>query len=918
MEVFDPAGNHLTSILNANTPCGLAVDSDGTLYVSESVTGEVVRYEPSVFPLTGSPTYGPREVIDASGDAKGIAVDPFDNRLYVARGDRVMSYDSEGKLGVDEVQGLLVSNASGGTFRLALPGEGGGGRNEIQAFDPTFTAGTYTLTFEGGTTSSLAAHASALAVEEALESLPGIGNGNVSVRGFPDGSKWIEFIGTLANVDVPLIVGNGVTVSALSDISAPIAYEAPAANVEAALEVLDGVGPGNVSVTVNGSRYFVAFTGALAHTDVPSLAIDHSGLTPNGSGFNPEARLVNEGGAAQGWSGQVGFGDLTDATGVAAYTYPINEFKRRRSVFVADAATNEIKTFAGGDFRALSPWRVNDGSATPAGSFNFETAGAYLATDAGTCPPAGQACTAGHLFVYDAGHEVLDEFEAGGAFVDVTESPSFEDAAPTAIAVDRSGGPTRGTLYATTGAGPGAKVLAFKYLPTPQREPLASLSRTLAQPRAVAVDSFGNVYAAAGAIVHVYDPSGDPLTSFEDPNGAADLDVDSTGKVYVLDLGIEQVTYYTPSAYPPTAVTTYARHDPPVAVLGDLPPGGSFLTGIGVNPGNDHVFVTHKNDTIELRSAKEGSSLLNKEIGAGLGVNQRLDVAPRASNGYLYIVSEANQGASVQIVDPAKGAHGEKVGEITGVGSPNGKLSGGPTIAVDQESGHVIVFDNHQGAALEFDETGSFLTEFGEFTKGFLQEAGFRVAVDNGASSPNKGNAYIAFDDSKPGTPDVWAFGPLLYGGPPQQLRTSLATDVEGGNATLNGTLDPRWRRAHRLPFRVHDRRRLPGERVRRSRARNSALRAGNRGDWKKQRGCGARRPEWARPRRPLSLSPRGGERVRRQRQQTTGGIRASTDRARLRAGPAGPLRRSDAAGERGPRGLGDHISLRIRARENL
>ena len=86
------------------------------MLVSEKATGEVVRFKPNAYPFSGTPTYEPREVIDSSGKAKGISVDPLDNGLYVAEGDRVAAYFSE-------IQSLSVSNATGGTYRLKFEGE---------------------------------------------------------------------------------------------------------------------------------------------------------------------------------------------------------------------------------------------------------------------------------------------------------------------------------------------------------------------------------------------------------------------------------------------------------------------------------------------------------------------------------------------------------------------------------------------------------------------------------------------------------------------------------------------------------------------------------------------------------------------------------------------------------------------------
>src|SRR5262245_21120798 len=163
-------------------------------------------------------------------------------------------------------------------------------------------------------------------------------------------------------------------------------------------------------------------------------------------------------------------GKLEEATGVAAFTYPYGTGKTERFLWVADAhGADHLDLFRAQNAEALKLRRELDGSTTPAGSFGFGAAGAYLAIDpgnrsaAGECKVTGeQACTAGHLFLYDAAHRALDEFDAAGEYLDQTRNAAFADAEPTAIAIDRSGGSGDGTIYLTAGAGVGGRALAFK------------------------------------------------------------------------------------------------------------------------------------------------------------------------------------------------------------------------------------------------------------------------------------------------------------------------------------------------------------------------------------------------------------------------------------------------------------------------
>ncbi len=84
-----------------------------------------------------------------------------------------------------------------------------GSANEVQTLtiSGSPTGGTYTLSFGPNETSNLAYNANAAAITAALEALANIGTGNVVVTG--TGPYVITFGGTLANVKLPLIVGDG-------------------------------------------------------------------------------------------------------------------------------------------------------------------------------------------------------------------------------------------------------------------------------------------------------------------------------------------------------------------------------------------------------------------------------------------------------------------------------------------------------------------------------------------------------------------------------------------------------------------------------------------------------------------------------------------------------------------------------------
>jgi DNA-binding beta-propeller fold protein YncE len=548
----------------------------------------------------------------------------------------------------------------------------------------------------------------------------------------------------------------------------------------------------------NPRDHLITFKGGLGGADVEPLKVETSGLTGGG----PDKVLVEE--SVKGFDGHIGEGSLANASGVAAYTYKVDDEDSDRYVFAADAVANQVEVLSGADVRALKARKTIEGPNAGEG-FDFGAAGAYLAVDPGNrnaegkCTSiAGQACTAGHLLVYDAAHEAVDEFDASGEFLDQLTDPGFADAQPTAIAVERSGGPNDGTVYVTAGEGTGAKLLAFRPLSPPSRSRLGEpLSHLLAGARAVATDSFGDVYVSAETTIYVFGPAGNELTKFEDVKGAYELAVDSQGDVYVLEGAVNggQMTYYAPTAYPPTAGATYNRHEPL------LLPSQVGLFGIGIDPSDDHVFVARQspNRITEFGSAKEGSPILDLEFASGANFGVPQDVAFHGASGNLYVTST---GRPVQVIDPSGT---EILNLITGAGAPSGSFTtNSAATAVDQANGHLLFFAPG-GPAREYDASGAFVAEFGTFTAVSRPK---KIAVDSACAlhqppltetttpkcsefDPSNGNVYVAFDDTAPGTFDLTAFAPLSYSEPPAAV-TGFADGLGAGHAVLHGAVDPR------------------------------------------------------------------------------------------------------------------------------
>lgn len=212
-----------------------------------------------------------------------------------------------------------TNNVSGYDVIVTEAVKGVTGKNEIQKVSlPASTdGGTFTLTWNGQTTGTIAWNASAATLQTALENLSNIAPGDVIV--LKGGLIWtVEFAATYAQQDVALMTGSGsgltgtgeVTVSvetltegsaAVNEIqrvtipsaasggtftltydgqtTAGIAYNASTATVVSSLEALSNIGVGDVAVTQSGTQYFVEFKGAFKGTNVPLMTANGASLT---------------------------------------------------------------------------------------------------------------------------------------------------------------------------------------------------------------------------------------------------------------------------------------------------------------------------------------------------------------------------------------------------------------------------------------------------------------------------------------------------------------------------------------------------------------------------------------------------------------------------------------------------------------
>jgi hypothetical protein len=326
-----------------------------------------------------------------------------------------------------------------------------------------------------------------------------------------------------------------------------------------------------------------------------------------------------------------------------------------------------------------------------------------------------------------------------------------------------------------------------------------------------AVDSAGDVYVSSygtassgeNGRVDIFDPAGAFLTSVLNEEGPGAIAVGSTGTLYVeQEIAPHKVVRYTPSAFPPTASTTYGS--PTAVAPGEQP------SGLAVNPADDHLFLSLGDHISEYSSAESGNSLIDDTIGAGLFKEPR-GIAVDAKLGRLYVgaVPLANNlipspsEPFVSVIYVFDLVTGDLLSEVTGSDTPNCAPTPGGTECgfsasfgrlypgVDEETGEVFVNDvAGSGEVFRFvpDSGNSYEYAADPESESHSYAPFSATAVSNGESAPNKG--YVFISSSSLPIAHLFAFGPAGELGPPLVSETSFS-GVTTSEVVLSAELNP-------------------------------------------------------------------------------------------------------------------------------
>jgi streptogramin lyase len=359
-------------------------------------------------------------------------------------------------------------------------------------------------------------------------------------------------------------------------------------------------------------------------------------------------------------------------------------------------------------------------------------------------------------YVNQGNQDVVAEFEASGAFVSRLTGV-FERGYPSGLATDDSGTASDGNVYVTSGSGPESTVRAFGPAQPDGSHPAVPGPSGAATPQGefdkacgTAVDGEGNVYVASygSGTVSVFEPDGSYLTQFA-PAGLGEdgcgLAVDSVGVVY-LNSWHHGVYRFTPSAYPPSAATTYGA-------------------GVPVGPPSGRVYVDNRTYVSVYEPsgapAEVGGEPLRIGVGSLLDGYAVAVSAHPATAGYVYVPDAGDQ--TVKVYDP-EGDLDDPVATIDGQENPTeGFVSlRDSAVAVDRVSGNVYVADNLQLGIAEQPETAIYVfapdgAYLGRLKYNVVDSEPPGLAVDNSAE-PTQGRVFVTSGNTIFGS--VYAYPP--------------------------------------------------------------------------------------------------------------------------------------------------------------
>lgn len=338
-----------------------------------------------------------------------------------------------------------------------------------------------------------------------------------------------------------------------------------------------------------------------------------------------------------------------------------------------------------------------------------------------------------------------------------------------------------------------------------------------AVPRSVTTDFYGDVYVAnwgnelldgTEGRIDIFGSDGRFLTEIPEGvvEGPGSMAVDSAGTLYVWLYKGELLRFdpcapYDPPAgeidycSPPSAVTLVGPECSDPTACGERSSFG--WRDLAVDPKDDHLFLESSGQLVEYGSATEGNEEIrwieHNSSGTGAGSGLALDSLRHR----LY----AQEGPVIGIYElaenlPAQEKY-EKVGTIDSSAVPQNKFGSTLSLAVDEGTGHLYVYDSEFFHLWELDKDGNYVATV-EPPFEFQALFNTRIAIDNGPFSPNgklgeveeeKGRYLYVPSHPKTSPGHLFAFSVAKEGAP--IIESIQAANISEDEAELQARVTP-------------------------------------------------------------------------------------------------------------------------------
>jgi hypothetical protein len=325
------------------------------------------------------------------------------------------------------------------------------------------------------------------------------------------------------------------------------------------------------------------------------------------------------------------------------------------------------------------------------------------------------------------------------------------------------------------------------------------------EPRAVAIDPYGNEYVTSYADsddsvtrLDVFDDEGRFVSEFAAPP-AKNIAVDGKGNLYLFeDTG--KVLGYQPSKYEPEdpGLGDIAYANPPILVT----TGGT----LAVDASNDHLIVAKNGGLTIFGSAAESNVVVDtvKDVGDWV---ESIALDPVRDRIYItFCEAGTSENCAVKVLSDTAPYTVEE--EIDGSTTPAGKFAsffGRMSLAVDEKTGDLFVDDSINAKTIyRFNEDYEYVGQLK--SNEFLSNVALQIAVSNGRRSPSAQPCKYPTKPLPPAgdacnrhflfVPGFKASRRAIAFHPPGQTRPVIedvsTAGIAATEAQLRATIDPR------------------------------------------------------------------------------------------------------------------------------